>query len=217
MPSLSVLLVSGVLLLGAALGSRTILAEGQYHITENRLDALPYTLLGFTGTDERFTDSVYAVLANDHNLYRRYAAPDGRTIQLYIGYYGTAKGGRPSHVPQFCYTGQGYSIEAWENISRPDGRPNEFLNKMIVRRQQERQLVLFWLLGHENTIPKNGIELNLMRLGNRVLGARDDGSLIRVSMTIPPGEEQRTLQDLSAFSAELLRQLPKYWPVEARS
>jgi len=80
---------------------------------------------------------VYAVLETISNVYRRYADADGRVIQLYIGYYGTAKGGRPSHVPQYCYTGHGYSIETWENLQRPDGRPNEFVDKIDVRHQQD--------------------------------------------------------------------------------
>lgn len=216
MPRLSVLVVSAALLLASGTAAWAIRSQGSFRIVQNHLGDLPRTMLGYRGIDDRFEDSVYRVLANDYNLLRRYTAPDGQLIWLYIGYYGTAKGGRPAHVPESCYTGQGFAIEDWRLVPAPGGRPGERINRMVVKRADERQLVLFWFHSDGDRVLGGGVDQNLLRLSNRLLGRRDDGSLVRVSMSIPAGQDSRVSDALSAFAAELLRHLPRYWPVEAR-
>jgi len=216
MPSLYALLISLALLFVTGTIDWTMRSQGTFKILENRLGDLPRTIRGYRGMDERFEDSVYAVLANDYNLLRRYASPDGRIIWLYVGYYGTAKGGRPTHVPESCYTGQGFSIEDWRLNPFPGGQPGNRVNQMIVKRGPERQLVYFWFHSDGDKILGTGIDQNLLRLRNRFLGRRDDGSLVRISMTIPPGQDEPTANALSAFAADLLRLLPQVWPLEAR-
>jgi EpsI family protein len=217
MPRLSVLLVTAVLLVASGTAAWAIRSQGAFRISQNRLGDLPRTILRYHGVDDRFEDSVYAVLANDFNLLRRYLDPEGRIIWLYIGYYGTAKGGRPTHVPQYCYTGQGFAVEDWSLIPAPEGRPGERINRMVVKRGPERQLVYFWFHSDADKILGTGIDQNLLRLRNRLWGRRDDGSLVRLSMSIPPGQDRQVSEELLAFASKLLRLLPSVWPVETRT
>ncbi|MCH8960606.1 MAG: exosortase-associated EpsI family protein [Bacteroidetes bacterium] len=89
---------------------------------EVNLDHLPRHILGLNGRDDRFDESVYRVLNADYHLLREYRSDAHPAVWLYIGYYGTAKGGRPSHVPQACYTGQGFSIACPKNDGRQPPR-----------------------------------------------------------------------------------------------
>jgi EpsI family protein len=204
------------LLFAAGSAAWAIRHEGTYAVTDNRLANFPLRILGYRGSDERLAESVYGVLGNDHNVLRKYA--DGATppIWLYIGYYGTAKGGRPSHVPQYCYTGQGFSIEDWRHVAPPDGRPGIRINRMVVKRDHERQLVFFWIQSHGDKIPANGIEINFLSLRARLVGARDDGALVRLSVAIDGRGDEHAERVLSRFAGEVLRLLPEYWPFEAR-
>jgi EpsI family protein len=210
------LAITVILLLAGGTAVWAIRHEGTYALVQNRLHAFPVRLLGYQGYDEQLQDSVYAVLGNDHNLLRKYTDGAGRTISLYVGYYGTAKGGRPAHVPQSCYTGQGFSIDNWWQVAVPGGRPGDRIDRMIVKRGHERQLVLFWIQSHGDRIPKNGIDLNLLSLRTRLVGARDDGSLVRVSIPIEAYGDESAERELSRFAAEVIRLLPVYWPLEAR-
>ncbi len=216
MPRLPALMISAVLLIASGTAAWAIRSQGPFRILENRLGNLPRTILGYRGTDDRFEESVYAVLANDYNLLRRYVSPEGRIIWLYIGYYGTAKGGRPTHVPQACYTGQGFSIEDWRLIPAPGSRSGDRVNQMIVKRGPERQLVFFWFHSDGDKVQGTGIDQTLLRLRSRLLDRRDDGSLVRVSISIAPGQDRQAYEELAAFAADILRLLPGYWPVEAR-
>lgn len=216
MPRLYPLVVSAVLLFASGTAAWAIRSQGPFRIVQNPLGDLPRTILGYRGVDDRFEESVYTVLANDYNLLRRYIGPEGQVIWLYIGYYGTGKGGRPAHVPQYCYTGQGFAIEDWTTVPAPRGRAGERINRMVVKRGHERHLILFWFHSDGDRVLGSGLDQNLLRLRNRLLGRRDDGSLVRVSMSIPSGLDGRVSEELSAFADEILALLPRYWPVEAR-
>src|SRR5262245_59075442 len=54
--------------------------------------------------------AIESELDADLNLHRMYVWPASPPIWLYVGYYGTDRGGRPEHTPQFCYPSQGWVI-----------------------------------------------------------------------------------------------------------
>ncbi len=107
--SVVLLVIAGTIAFPIAWGSDVVVAKVN-------LDHLPRQILGLEGRDDRFDESVYRVLNADYHLLREYRSGAHPAVWLYIGYYGTAKGGRPSHVPQACYTGQGFSIVEWTKV-----------------------------------------------------------------------------------------------------
>jgi len=204
-----------VFLLGLALvGIFTMAFRPALSVTEFRLDHLPMKIGSLTGTKLRFDDSVYAVLNADGNILRNYRLQDGRVINLYIGYYGTAKGGRAKHLPQFCYTGQGWSIERWDKVSiSPPGTGKVQINRMIVKKRSERQLVYFWFQA-EATVMRTGWEQNLYKFKHMLLYNRNDGVFVRVSMVLPDGKREESEQRAKQFSRAVVPLLSQFWPVE---
>lgn len=183
-------------------------------VTETRIEHLPLQVGSLTGMEMRFEDSVYAVLNADANVLRVYHSPAGDPITLYIGYYGTAKGGRASHLPQYCYTGQGWSIEKWDFMSLDSlsaGRHR--INRMIVKKGVERQLVYFWFQS-QATVMATGWEQNWYKFQHRLLHNRNDGAFVRVSMNLPPGEEEQIEQKASLFSQAVMPLVSRFWPEE---
>ena len=183
-------------------------------VTETRLERLPLQIGSLTGTEMHFEESVYAVLNADANLLRIYRSPVNEAITLYIGYYGTAKGGRASHLPQYCYTGQGWSIEKWDFVSLDSlsaGRHR--INRMIVKKGVERQLVYFWFQS-EATVMATGWDQNWYKFHHRLLYNRNDGAFVRVSMNLPPGEEQQIELKARLFSQAVMMLVPTFWPEE---
>ncbi len=231
-------LVSVALLVVAAAVAFPIAWGSDVVVARVNLDHLPRQILGLEGRDDRFDESVYRVLNADYSLLREYRGGAHPAVWLYIGYYGTAKGGRPSHVPQACYTGQGFSIVEWTKVpvlspepSRPVPSPEGTqraspepsrpvpsqvagrVNKMHVKRGNEHQLILFWYQS-KGRVLADGIEQNLHRLKNRLVYNRDDGAFVRLSTSMSPDNEAEALARLQNFAGELLRLLPAYWPVE---
>jgi len=214
--SVALLVVAGAIAFPIAWGSDVI-------VTEINLDHLPRHILGFDGRDDRFDESVYRALNADYHVLRDYRSAEGQNVWLYVGYYGTAKGGRPGHVPQSCYAGQGFSIVEWTTIPAPSaiegagpGSTEERVNKMHVKRGNMHQLVLFWNQS-KDTVLADGIEQNVHRLKNRLLYNRDDGAFVRLATSMDPEHEAEALALLQEFAGEVLKVLPAHWPVEARA
>jgi EpsI family protein len=184
-------------------------------VVKVNLDQLPRRILGLEGRDERIDESIYRILNADYHILREYRGASGRSVWLYIGYYGTAKGGRPSHVPQSCYTGQGFSIVEWTKVPAAGGG-HGMLNKMHVKRGNIHQVVLFWYQSKDKILA-DGIQQNLHRFKNRLLYNRDDGALLRLSTDMNPDNEVQALALLQEFAGQLLKLLPGHWPEESKA
>jgi len=204
--------ISMALLMGAASVAFPIAWGSEVVVSKVNLDQIPRQILGLTGRDDHFEESVYTALNADYNLLREYHGVPFRQVWLYLGYYGTARGGRPGHIPQACYTGQGFSIVEWTKVAAP-GRPEVMLNKMHVKRGNDHQLVLFWYQS-KDTILADGLQMNLNRMQNRFLYNRDDGAFVRLSTTMSPDREEEALDLLKSFASQVLSLLPAHWPEE---
>lgn len=178
------------------------------------LSTLPREIEGWEAEDLPLDAAVESVLRADYNLQRAYVhGATGDLIWLYVGYYGTQRGGRPEHTPRGCYTGAGWAIEAYRTLDvRPDLglRAREFR----VRREQEHRLVHFWFRSHRRTGMVTGLDQNLDRLWGRLLDGRADGALVRVSTPIDAGGEVLARTRLIGFAAALDPLLAERWPVE---
>jgi EpsI family protein len=178
------------------------------------LATLPRTVGAWHSKELPLQSAVESILRADFNVQRAYfegARPD--PVWLYVGYYGTQRGGRPEHVPRGCYTGAGWDIVSARVIGIGDGsggRTNEYL----VERSGERQLVHFWYRSARGTGMIGGIDQRLDQILGRIQTGRADGALIRLSTELGPGGESEARARLLALGGELERQLVEHWPAE---
>lgn len=180
------------------------------------LAALPETLDTWRGQDVPLEQNVESMLRADYNVQRVYLHPTGEAVSMYVGYYGTERGGRPEHTPEVCYRSQGWSVAERQvlTVAERDGRSFR-VNEYLVEQDGTRHLVLFWFRSHRRTGLLGGFDQAVDRLLGRLLDGRADGSLVRVSMPVRPGGEDLARAILRSFAAELDAQLSRYWPLEA--
>ena len=177
------------------------------------LRELPRAFAGWRSVDTPLEQAVEAELAADLNLQRLYVDPSGEPIWMYLGYYGTARGGRPKHVPRGCYPGAGWSIDRSRVLEvTTDGslRVNEFL----IQREGETRLVHFWYRSHRRTGMVGGIDQNADRILGRLMHGRADGALVRVSTPVVSEGEIQARGRLMAFASTLDPLLGEHWPAE---
>ena len=202
------------LLVVTLLGVLSIAARPPLKVTDVRLDHIPMQMESLVGTELYFEDSVYQVLNADGNLLRNYASPDGEVVNLYIGYYGTQKGGRAEHLPQYCFTGQGWSIEKWDFVSFDSpGMGTVRVNRLMVKKGGERQLVYFWFQS-EATVMATGWEQNWYKFHHRLLQDRNDGTLVRVALDLSVGKEGEAEERAKRFSQIVMPLVSQFWPIE---
>jgi len=206
----SLVVLSGALILVVAFSQR-----GRVQVVDKRLDSLPKEIDGRTGFDDKFDDGVYKALNADENFLRRYAGPR-RDIWLYIGYYGTRKGGRTGHLPEYCYPGSGWDIEELgkTDVVNGDGQRVD-VNKILVRRGSYRSLALYWMHSNGHQVMNTGLKMNINRFMRRLKYNRDDGAFVRISARVQnDGDVQQCMADEKQFSEALLKLLPDHWPIE---
>jgi len=179
------------------------------------LATLPRALGDWEGEDVPLEGEVESMLRADFNVQRAYRHALGDVVWLYVGYYGTDRGGRPEHTPRVCYESHGWRIvgEDVVVVEAPGGRFRA--NEYAVELSGERQLVHFWFRSHRSTGLLGGWDQTADRLLGRLLAGRADGALVRLSTSLRPGEELVTARSrLLQFAGRLEPALATHWPTE---
>ncbi|MBJ6749821.1 exosortase C-terminal domain/associated protein EpsI [Geomonas anaerohicana] len=184
-------------------------------VVATNLEKLPMEIDGYRAVEDTFPESVYKELNADKHLYRHYRSADGSVIDLYIGYYGTAKGGRTGHNPYACLPGAGITIlEAKDAFLavKPGVAPVKV--NYILARNEFNIMMLHWYQTAGDKVVSSGLRQNLERFLGRVIDNRNDGAFVRVSALVSdkpfPAEKQR----VEKFAAKVLNLLPQHWPIE---
>lgn len=193
-----------------------VTSRGIPHVVSTNLEKIPMNILGLTAAEDFFSDDIYDELNADLNLYRHYRADDGRQVDLYIGYYGTAKGGRTAHNPYACLPSSGWSIL---KTKRVDIKSKLFpesvsLNFILSTKDGIYNSILHWYQSSGDKVLVSGIEQNVQRFVGRLLYNRNDGAFVRISCTSERDNLRECKQLIEKFAAEILDDLPLYWPVE---
>lgn len=212
--ALNTLLVLGFLAVGSL--GWWLMLRPPLEVDVRPLEALPTEIGGWGSSERALEPAVAEVLDADVNLQRTYAGPGSSPIWLYIGYYGTALGGRPQHVPRGCYTGAGWSIQD-RRVLEVDPGSQLRVNEFLVQREGERRLVHFWYRSHRRTGMVGGFDQNVDRIVGRLGHGRADGALVRISTPVFAQDEVQARGRLMAFASELDPLLDEHWPVEHAS
>jgi EpsI family protein len=156
------------------------------------------------------------MLRADFNLQRDYQGPDGAWIAVYVGYYGTARGGRPEHTPPVCYDSQGWEIVDSREVELDPARGLR-ATRITVAQAGERHLVLFWYRSRERTGIVSLTGLSLERLRSRVTTGRADGALVRVRPPVGRNGVGAAESRLGGFAVQLDALVDAHWPDESRA
>jgi exosortase D (VPLPA-CTERM-specific) len=211
------LAVTGLLLVAGNLRIMTASPGGRIEIAEPRLEELPAVIDGWTGRRAYFPDEerINAILGVDISFLRVYSRGEDR-VELYVGYYGTERGGRSSHNPESCYVGAGWTIDERSvmAISPEDRKRPVEVNHLVVESGERRQEMLHWYQVAGKRVVQSGFDLNLLRFWRRIAENRNDGAFIRVTSTVDPDRPERALQLVREFSEAVIPLFPDYWPEE---
>ncbi len=174
------------------------------------------TLDRWQGEETLISDAVSEMLRADSQIRRRYQNPDADLVWLYVGYYGTERGGRPEHTPWVCYPSAGWVILSAIEIP-PGGDSSEGLggklNELVVQQGGERRLVHFWYQTHRTRSIATQIGLTIDHvLGLLSPAGRADGALVRLSTPIDRAGIEPARRRLRNFATALAPDLRENWP-----
>jgi EpsI family protein len=210
------LAVAGLLLAMGMVGATAwwLQLRPPLHADYAPLSTLPMTLGSWSGETVPLDSGVERMLDADFNLHRAYRSPErDQVIWLYVGYYGTRRGGRPEHLPSECYPSAGWTIEHDRTLAIDSERDFQ-ATEYVVSQRGRRRLVHFWYRSSRRTGMVDELNLRLDHLSGRLRGGRADGALVRLSTPVAAGREAEARARLVAFARELEPLLAERWPRE---
>jgi len=202
------------------LGGSTYLAHAsRAEIVPPRLplETLPLAIDGWRG--ERAPDfdaHVLSVLGADEYVNRVYRSAAG-PVGLYIGYYRSQRQGDSIHSPLNCLPGAGWQPMDTRRLAldvrSSDGTPRRVeLNAVVIQKDEDRQLVLYWYQSHGRVIAseywgKFYLVADAVRLN------RTDAALVRIISPIGRDEESNPATErAAAFARAVFPRLDAYLP-----
>lgn len=180
------------------------------------LSSFPEQLGNWSGTDIALDKDTLAVLGNGDFMERVYQDPSGNlpAVDLFVAYFASQRTGDTIHSPQNCLPGAGWNPEQKQRVtlSLPGHAPFP-ANRYVISKAESRRLVLYWYWAHDRGVAseywakfylvKDAIRMN-----------RSDGALVRITISMLPGEtpdaaEQRVMSFASLVVPLLNTYIPR--------
>lgn len=205
-----------VMFLLAAIAVSAVYNRAVPSVVQTNLENLPMEILSYSATEDSFSEAVYKELNADKHVYRHYKAKNGDMVDLYIGYYGTAKGGRTGHNPYACLPSSGAAIVDTQVVyfKQAATGKNVPINYILAKKDDASTVMLHWYQTAGTKVVSSGFTQNMERFKGRILHNRNDGAFFRITAYAASGDIQIPKQKAEQFAEIVLNMLPEYWPVE---
>lgn len=205
------------LMLGATTAVLANARSAETAVARTPFATFPMTIGAWQATvDPPLEDDILKVLGVDDYLSRIYYRP-GAAVGLYMGYYGSQRQGDTIHSPLNCLPGAGWEpVSAGRlTIANADGAGRDItVNRYIVQKGLERQLVLYWYQSHGRVVASEYWSRAFL-INDAIRLNRTDGSMVRVIAPIPHTADDHgaAAEKLAEeFVREIFPKLPAYLP-----
>jgi EpsI family protein len=207
--AISILLVIGTAVIVTRRGSAEII------VPRLQLDGLPLNIGAWSGRDLRIDAEVLEVLGQGDFLFRTYVLDGQKTmpVQAFIAYFASQRVGDTMHSPRNCLPGAGWepTESSYIALKTPDGQKFA-VNRYVVQKGDERQLVLYWYQAHGRIVASEyWAKYYLVRDAMRM--NRSDGALVRITTPMVRDESWTDAEKRAVdLSESLLVRLGGYIP-----
>ena len=172
---------------------------GEWHGQKDQLDAV--FLKGLSGL-------------SDHVI-GDYKNTSGKSVNLYVAYYESQRAGGSVHSPKSCLPGGGWVIEDMHQVMIEGlsvaGKP-VIANRVEIAKGDYKQLVYYWFQQRGRSI-SNEYLLKWYLFWDSLTKQRSDGSLVRLTTFIEPGEDWAVGEErIRKFAQVVGDELKEYIP-----
>jgi len=203
----------------ALVGLTAILLQARGHTEiipkHQPLSSFPPQLGNWEGTEVALDKETLEVLGAGDFMERVYQDPDGKLpeVDLFLAYFATQRAGDTIHSPQHCLPGAGWNPEQRTRITLALQGHRPFpANRYVISKAESRRLVLYWYWAHDRGVAseywakyylvKDAIRMN-----------RSDGALVRITISMFPGETPEAAQQRAmSFTSLVVPLLDDYIP-----
>jgi len=179
------------------------------------LSSFPAQLGSWDSTQIALDKETLDVLGAGDFMERIYQDPAGKLpeVDLFLAYFASQRAGDTIHSPQHCLPGAGWNPEERDRITLAlPGHPPFPANRYVISKAESRRLVLYWYWAHDRGVAseywakfylvKDAIRMN-----------RSDGALVRITISMFPGETPDAAQQrVLPFTSLVVPLLDDYIP-----
>ena len=203
--------IAGVILLGGIVFLQ-LLSHGEAVPLRRSFDEFSLRLGPYGGVEQGLEPEIVKVLGVTDFMMRRYTASGRLPIWLYVGYYESQRTGVIIHSPKNCLPGSGWNILKSERVTihMPGSASGLTINRVIVAKGQDRQLVLYWYQERGRVVASEYWGKAYM-VWDSIMRRRTDGALVRVSAPIA-GSEEEAYGEVVEFSRRIFPLLTNFLP-----
>jgi EpsI family protein len=176
------------------------------------LSTFPNKIGEWQGVQQRFDEEIYEKLGVDDSYLATYLAPDGRQVQLYLGFYQSQREGDIIHSPKNCMPGAGWKITESE-IEKLDISGYGPIKAIRFKLQNgiHEQVVLYWYQSRGRIITSEYLQ-KIYLVFDSITRRRTDGSFVRLIAPVNGGSEAQAAETIKAFAVEIFPILLEYLP-----
>ena len=168
----------------------------------------------YIGHEIFFDQRVYDILGVDDSILVSFVGPEGREVELYVGFYQSQREGDLIHSPQNCLPGSGWNINetSFEELKVHGGKKDHIkVLKMITQKGAYKHVVLYWFQSRGRYICSEYLQ-KIFLVWDAILKNRTDGSFVRLIAPVRNGDVDHTTAYLKAFASKLIPVLDEYIP-----
>jgi len=184
------------------------------HDAQDTVDVFdfPMTIGEWQSENIPISDNDYAVLETRNAFVRIYRKPTGEEVMLYVIYSQTNR--RVAHPPEICYTGGGSTIvskfpEKIATDAVADGTITA--NRLLIDYPNYQQIMYYWFkVGNSYTASYWAGQA--MIAWKNMTGQSSSSALIRLTSVVEDDDQQRAVDIIRGFAAEILPLINQYIP-----
>ncbi len=134
-------------------------------------------------------------------------------VDLFIAYFPSQRAGDTIHSPKHCLPGAGWLPLESSRIRVPiASRTGVPMNRYVIGKGDDRQLVLYWYYAHERAVASE-YSAKFYLVTDSIRMNRSDGAMIRLTTPLRNGESSdQAEQRLLSFANEISPQLDRFIP-----
>jgi exosortase D (VPLPA-CTERM-specific) len=201
-----------VLLCVGGLAVLAVSGRSEWVPARNRFVEFPTQIASWRGAPSILDPSTIKALGIDDYILSDYSRSNGDTVNFYVAYYASQRSGSSPHSPTVCIPGGGWEITKLQDVSYVAGRTTLPLNRVVINKGSDRELVYYWFDERGRTIA-NEYWAKFYLLVDAIEKNRTDGALVRVTTPIKTGEtDEDGDRRLQSFMNTALPRLRPFLP-----
>ena len=182
--------------------------------SRNDLSSFPGQVAGRTGREVVISDEIRRILGDGEFLHRIYWSPQGQPpVEFFLAYFPSQRTGSSIHSPKNCLPGAGWvPVESSHMPLRKSDGQTILVNRFIIARGTDRQLVLYWYQSHGRVVASEYLA-KFYLVADAIRLNRSDGALVRIITPLVGSETtEGGSQRAEAFTQAILPVLDTYIP-----